>query len=120
MPAAAAVDDPYDGIVPNPNRKRNPMVLVGELEKKQTEIKRRGVEAARFFDEGFTIFPFFPTHPGAAATGGVLATGLIAFRKARNKKGWRWQGEGEASSFLAHPLSFTSLSLRATSASPSP
>ena len=51
MPAAAAGDDPYDGIVPNPARRRNPWVLVG-----------------------------------AVATGGVLATGLIAFRKVRGQK----------------------------------
>ena len=80
MPAAAAVDDdPYHGIVPNPNRKRNPWVLVGEWE-------RRGGGGGDCVGALRNTFFFWPTptsffsHTGAAATGGVLAVGLIAFR----------------------------------------
>jgi hypothetical protein len=88
--------DPYDGIVPNPNKKKNPLVLVGAFLNRSDPCDgddRRSKEGVsrrqrRRQPSVFAHTPFFLTSSstilitGTLATAGVLVAGLVAFRQA--------------------------------------
>ena len=92
--------DPYDGIVSNPNKKKNPLVLVGASEnkwsrsvkgvsrRKRPRPRPRPLFCSRLF---FSTLPTlsFPhkNDTGTVATAGVLVAGLIAFRQVREREG---------------------------------
>ena len=90
--------DPYDGIVSNPNKKKNPLVLVGAcgLIKATTNDKSKGVSQhdntiaaaastsfSHFFSPLLTLIHKTKQNKntGTVATAGVLVAGLVAFRQ---------------------------------------
>ena len=86
--------DPYDGIVPNPNKKKNPLVLVGalvffHLQCGKGGVSRRPRTSTSTSSSSFSSQPFlspllslsFLLNLGTMATAGVLVAGLVAFRQ---------------------------------------
>lgn len=86
--------DPYDGIVSNPNKKKNPLVLVGACGLIKDGDNRQKQEACRRNTTTTAVaastsscslvsprLTLIHKNTGTVATAGVLVAGLVAFRQ---------------------------------------